>query len=185
MQRVIGIDPGSCKTGYGIIECNQFNGAKVLTSGTIVLGSQLMPARLQKLYAEVHELVTYYRPNVLAIEQVFVHKNVRSALKLGQARGVAIAAAMAGSLEVFEYAPRQVKQAIVGRGAAGKSQVQHMIKVLLQLTDLPAEDAADALAVALTHTHTHHHAMHQMSSAKRTQRYREGQWKSYDRSTNR
>lgn len=125
-----------------------------LFGGCIRLSAPEMPIRLGQLFREIQDIVKIYHPTELAIEQVFVHKSVSSALKLGQARGVAMAAVMSESVPVFEYAPRQIKQAVVGKGAAEKHQIQHMVQILLNLNMKPQADAADALAVALCHLHT-------------------------------
>lgn len=155
MQRILGIDPGSRVTGIGIIEKQAGKQTPVcLFGGCIRLSAPEIPVRLGRLFCEIQEIVKIYRPTELAIEQVFVHKSVASALKLGQARGVAIAAVMSENMPVFEYAPRQIKQAVVGKGAAEKLQIQHMVKILLNLNEKPQADAADALAVALCHLHT-------------------------------
>lgn len=153
MKRILGIDPGSRFTGYGIIDV-EADRAQVVTFGVIKTGNGAFPERLGVIYSEVCALVEEYAPAELAIEDVFVSKNASSALKLGQARGAAICAAISRQLPVSEYSPRSVKQAIVGRGGADKVQVQHMVCVLLKLAESPAEDAADALAVALCHQHT-------------------------------
>lgn len=122
-------------------------------SGCIRAGNGDLPGRLKVIFDGIRELVTRYKPDALAIEQVFMNKNADSALKLGQARGAAICAAMTEDLAVGEYAPREIKQAVVGTGAAEKVQVQHMVSVLLKLDATPQADAADALAVALCHSH--------------------------------
>ncbi len=147
---ILGIDPGSIILGYGIIQ-HQDNIAKYITSGCIKVGKQEWPQRLRQIYADLSHLINQYKPQQVAIEKVFVHKNAASALKLGQARGVAIVAAAAQDLSVTEYSAREVKQAIVGYGNADKSQMQHMIKAILKLDGLPATDSADALAIALCH----------------------------------
>lgn len=113
-----------------------------------------LPARLGVIYEGMVEIIEHFKPDQLAIEQVFVSKNADSALKLGQARGVAIAAGVAAHLPISEYAARKVKQAIVGTGRANKEQIQHMVRVLLELPGLPQVDAADALAIALCHVNT-------------------------------
>lgn len=155
MRRILGIDPGSRVTGIGIIEKRESKQSPIcLFGGCIRLGASEMSVRLAQLFQEVQEIVKIYKPTELAIEQVFVHKSVASALKLGQARGVAMAAVMSASVPVFEYAPRQIKQAVVGKGAAEKHQIQHMVQILLNLNMKPQVDAADALAVALCHLHT-------------------------------
>jgi len=155
MAVILGIDPGSRKTGFGII--NYVAGrSEYLTSGVIRLPAGDLPERLKVIYTSVTELILLHCPDQLAIEQVFMAKSAGSALKLGQARGAAIVACVAQDLAVAEYSARQIKQAVVGTGAADKSQVQHMVKVLLKLPAEPQEDAADALAAALCHAHTQH-----------------------------
>lgn len=152
MTVILGIDPGSRITGYGIV---RQEGRKLtyLGSGCIRTKVDDLPTRLKLIYAGVSEIITQFQPDCLAIEQVFMAKNADSALKLCQARGVAIVAAMNLDLPVFEYAARQVKQTVVGSGAAEKSQVQHMVRTLLTLPANPQADAADALAIAITHCH--------------------------------
>lgn len=153
--RILGIDPGSKITGFGMIEVVNPRRSLYIACGCIRMQSTLMPSRLQEIYTGVTEVIEQYHPTVLAIEQTFMHKNVASALKLGQARGVAMVAAVQQGLSVYEYAPNQIKQTVVGQGHATKTQVQHMVKVLLSLSDTPTPDAADALAVALCHVHHH------------------------------
>ncbi|WP_290703557.1 crossover junction endodeoxyribonuclease RuvC [Amphritea sp.] len=150
---ILGIDPGSRITGYGIINSV---GAKneYVASGCIRIKGDTLPDRLKQVYAGVTEVIELYCPQEMAIEQVFMARNADSALKLGQARGVAIVAGVNQGLEVAEYAARRVKQAVVGKGSAEKSQVQHMVSSILKLPGLPQEDAADALAIALCHAHT-------------------------------
>ena len=153
MSLILGIDPGSRKTGFGII--NYVSGrSEYVTSGVIRLPDGELPERLRVIYASVTELVELHGPTELAIEQVFLAKSAGSALKLGQARGAAIVACVTRDMDVSEYSARQIKQSVVGTGAADKSQVQHMAKVLLKLAAEPQEDAADALAAALCHAHT-------------------------------
>ncbi|GAB4344953.1 MAG: crossover junction endodeoxyribonuclease RuvC [Gammaproteobacteria bacterium] len=152
-MRILGIDPGSRITGYGVIEVEGSRN-RYIASGCVRVGEKTLPERLQEIFAGVSEIVTTYRPEQMAIEQVFMHRNADSALKLGQARGAAICAATSHHLPVSEYAARAVKQAIVGKGGATKEQVQHMVCVLLGLEERPQADAADALAVALCHGHT-------------------------------
>lgn len=160
MTIILGIDPGSRLTGYGVI---RLTGRQItyLGSGCIRTAAEDMPTRLLRIYRGVSEIITQFQPNVFAIEQVFMSRNADSALKLGQARGAAIVAAVNQDLPVFEYAARLVKQSVVGTGAADKIQVQHMVKTLLKLPASPQADAADALAIAITHVHmaqslTHH-----------------------------
>lgn len=151
-MRILGIDPGSLVTGYGLID-QQGRQSCYVTSGCIRVGKKVFSARLNVIFEDLSLLIEQYQPTVVAIEQVFVHKNVASALKLGQARGAAIVAAARQGLLVVEYAPRQIKKAVVGYGGAEKSQIQQMIQMLLGLSGLPQADAADALAVAVCHAH--------------------------------
>jgi len=152
-MRILGIDPGSRLTGFGIIDVKG-DQATLVRHGVIRTGAGEFTERLGIIFAELTALIRQYEPSEAAVETVFVSHNASSALKLGQARGAAVCAAIALGLPVAEYSPRSVKQAIVGRGGADKVQVQHMVSVLLQLQETPAEDAADALAVALCHQHT-------------------------------
>ncbi|HEC85546.1 MAG: crossover junction endodeoxyribonuclease RuvC [Candidatus Parabeggiatoa sp. nov. 2] len=153
VTRILGIDPGSRLTGFGVIEvCRQQS--VYITCGCIRMQSDSLPLRLQEIYTGISQIIEEYQPTVSAIEQVFVHRNVASALKLGQARGAAIVAAVQHGSAVHEYAPTKIKQAVVGTGRADKIQVQQMVKVLLSLSNTPQVDAADALAVALCHAHT-------------------------------
>ena len=149
-MRVLGIDPGSRRTGYGIIDRNGSTNIPI-EFGTIVLGRGPLEERLRTLFERLTELVTTHRPTVVAVEGVFFSKHANSALKLGHARGVALVVASLNDLEVHEYAPKFVKKAITSSGRAEKSQIQHMVKMLLGLDESPAEDAADALAIALCH----------------------------------
>jgi len=152
-MRILGIDPGSLVTGFGLIDSDGRQSSHV-HSGCIRLKGKDLVVRLGRIFDEVSELVESHRPDVLAIEQVFVSKNPSSALKLGQARGAAICAGVRLGLPVSEYSPTSIKQAVVGTGAASKEQVQHMISMILSLKTAPASDEADALAVALCHAHT-------------------------------
>ena len=164
-MRILGIDPGSRFTGFDIIDV-EGDRATVVHSGVIKTGGGEFPERLGIIFRGIRDLVIEYRPSEVAVENVFVSKNASSALKLGQARGAAISAAICEELSVSEYSPRSVKQAIVGKGGADKVQVQHMVCVLLQLRETPAEDAADALAVALCHQHTQQ-SMNRMQALQR------------------
>jgi len=150
---ILGIDPGSRTTGYGLIRfktgCLEY-----VASGCIRLKSEQLSERLNVIFQGVTQIIQQYAPDEFAIEEVFMAKNAGSALKLGQARGAAIVAATNSELEVSEYSARKVKQAVVGMGNAEKSQVQHMVKQILKLEGDPQEDAADALAIALCHAHT-------------------------------
>jgi crossover junction endodeoxyribonuclease RuvC len=148
--RILGIDPGSRLTGFGIVDCAGDRYAYV-ASGTIRSAAGDFPDRLQVIFRAVSDIVAEHRPDIVAIESVFMHRNASSALKLGHARAAAICATFELEVEVAEYAPREIKQAIVGTGAATKAQVQHMVRNLLSLEGEPAPDAADALAAALCH----------------------------------
>lgn len=152
MTIILGIDPGSRVTGYGVI-CQSGRQLRYLGSGCIRTKSDVLAERLKIIYAGVSEIITQYQPDCFAIEQVFMARNADSALKLGQARGAAIVAAVNQQLPVFEYAARLVKQTVTGTGGAEKQQVQHMVCALLGLNAVPQADAADALAIAITHTH--------------------------------
>lgn len=154
MTLILGIDPGSRLTGFGIIRAAgpRF---QYVTSGCIRLnGNDALPARLKVIFESVTEIIADHQPDECAVEQVFMAKSAGSALKLGQARGAAIVAAVNRDLPVFEYSARRIKQSVVGTGAADKEQVQHMVRHLLKLPGAPQADAADALAAALCHAHT-------------------------------
>jgi crossover junction endodeoxyribonuclease RuvC len=140
-------------TGYGVIR-QQGKQLIYLGSGCIRTSEGALPGRLKQIYAGISEIITQFHPDVFAIEQVFMAKNADSALKLGQARGSAIVAAVNAELPVYEYAARLIKQAVVGTGAAEKSQVQHMVQQMLKLPAKPQADAADALGVAICHANT-------------------------------
>ncbi|MDD9963008.1 MAG: crossover junction endodeoxyribonuclease RuvC [Gammaproteobacteria bacterium] len=152
--RVLGIDPGTRSTGYGLVEAVQGRIAYI-ASGCIRPAAGAMAERLGEIQAGISELIAAHGANQLAIEEVFMSRNPQAALKLGQARGVAMATAVAAGLAVFEYAPRTVKKAVVGTGGATKAQVQHMVRILLNLRGgRLAADAADALAIAICHVNT-------------------------------
>lgn len=153
MTRILGIDPGSRITGFGVIEMTGLQ-TRHIASGCVRTRGESLPERLDEIFAGIETVVGTYHPDEMAIESVFMHRNAGSALKLGQARGAAICAATRSGLAISEYAPREVKQAVVGKGGATKEQVQHMVCVLLGLRSSPQADAADALAVALCHGHT-------------------------------
>jgi len=156
MALVLGIDPGSRKTGFGIINVLGSR-AEYITSGVIRIPDDPLPLRLKLIFDSVTSIIQEFSPQEMAIEQVFMAKSAGSALKLGQARGAAIVAGVNQDLPVSEYEARKVKQSVVGNGAADKTQVQHMVKALLKLPAVPQEDAADALAVALCHANTQQH----------------------------
>ena len=153
MRIILGIDPGSVKTGFGLIACE---GSKhtYISSGVIRLPVGPLPARLKVIFDCISEILEEHSPTEVAVEEVFMAKSAGSALKLGQARGAAVTACVSRGLPVAEYTARQIKQSVVGTGAASKEQVQHMIKTLLSLPSAPQEDAADALAAALCHAHS-------------------------------
>ncbi|MGY8813423.1 MAG: crossover junction endodeoxyribonuclease RuvC [Gammaproteobacteria bacterium] len=153
MTRILGIDPGSRITGYGIIDIDG-NYAKHLTHGIIRLQTTDISEKLQLLFRRLTAIIQEFQPQEVSIEKVFLHKNADSALKLGQARGCAITACAELELPVHEYSANQIKQATVGNGHATKEQVQHMIKILLCLDTIPQVDAADGLAIALCHGHS-------------------------------
>ncbi|OOE95408.1 crossover junction endodeoxyribonuclease RuvC [Salinivibrio sp. IB643] len=173
MTIILGIDPGSRITGYGVIR-QQGRHLEYLGSGCIRTETDDLPGRLKYIYAGVSEVITQFQPDNFAIEQVFMARNADSALKLGQARGSAIVAAVNADLPVSEYAARLIKQAVVGKGSADKKQVQHMVTHMLKLSATPQADAADALAVAICHAHTNHTliAMAGKANAARRGRYR-------------
>jgi len=157
--RVLGVDPGTSVVGYAILEASGGRGARVraLSYGVIraeAPGARDLPSRLLRVHRGLSEVIARFAPEVLAIEEAFVWKNVRSAFALGLGRGVAILAAAEAGLPVHEYAPSLVKKAVVGTGRGAKGQVQAMVKTLLSLDEVPEPpDAADALAVAFCHVH--------------------------------
>jgi crossover junction endodeoxyribonuclease RuvC len=153
MTLILGIDPGSRITGFGVVR-ETGRGCEYVASGCIRTGSGLLHDRLQIVFRGVREVIQTYGPVTMGIEKVFMARNADSALKLGQARGAAIVAAAEEGLEIAEYSATQVKQAIVGSGGANKEQVQMMVMHLLKLTQKPQIDASDALAIALCHAHT-------------------------------
>jgi crossover junction endodeoxyribonuclease RuvC len=150
--RVLGIDPGSRRTGFGVIDC-EGNEQTHIAHGCIAAEGAVIATRLRTIFDGIQRLILDYQPDEVAIERVFVNRNVDSAMKLGQARGAALCAVPRGTA-VFEYAPRAIKLAVVGSGGAEKHQVSHMMKVLLQLATVPGPDAGDALAVALCHANS-------------------------------
>lgn len=151
-MRILGIDPGSVKTGYGVINVVARN-IECVDYGIIKLGKAPMNDRLRTIFIDIQSLIKTHQPDHVAIESVFVSRGLQSALKLGHARGAAICAAVTLDLAVSEYAPRQIKQAITGKGGAAKQQVQYMVGMLLNISKPIQEDAADALAVAICHQH--------------------------------
>ena len=152
---VLGIDPGTAITGYGLVK-GEDDDLTLVVYGTITTSSDWpQPERLQRIYRELTALIEDWQPTVVAVEELFFSKNVRTALSVGQARGVVLLAAANAGLPIHEYTPLQVKQAIVGYGRATKDQVQQMVKMLLGLESVPQpDDAADAIAVAICHVHS-------------------------------
>ena len=153
-MKILGIDPGSRRTGYGIVE-NQGNRNIRISSGCIRLKESLtLPERLLLLFEKLEQLIQEFHPNCGVVEEIFFAKHVRSALVLGQVRGVILLQFSRFNLPIYEYAPLQVKQTLVGVGSASKEQMQHMVRILLNLQQLSLqEDEADALAIAITHAH--------------------------------
>jgi crossover junction endodeoxyribonuclease RuvC len=155
LSLILGIDPGSRITGYGVVlDRGLGRGCEYVASGCIRTGTGELHERLQVVYRSVREVISAHGPVTMGIERVFIARNADSALKLGQARGAAIVAAAEEGLEIAEYSATQVKQAITGTGGASKEQVQLMVMHLLKLTTKPQIDASDALAIALCHAHT-------------------------------
>ena len=154
-MRIFGIDPGSERTGYGCVEADGGRYRMVACGAIAAAAGDSFPHRLARIYRELSRLLSQSVPEYVAVENLFYATNVRSALKLGHARGVAILAAVEAGCEVVEYTPAEVKRAVVGYGRADKRQVQQMVKLLLGLDMTPApHDAADALAVAICHLHS-------------------------------
>ena len=153
--RIIGIDPGSRSTGYGVIDSDGLR-HKYVASGFIKISGDELPARLGTIFNEISHIISQWQPQSMGVEQVFVNKNVDSALKLGQARGAAICAGINAQLAVGEYTPRAIKKAVIGNGAADKEQIQQMMKILLKLDFLPQSDEADGLAIAVCHANHMH-----------------------------
>lgn len=152
-MRILGIDPGSRVTGYGVISVRGHE-IGFVACGTIRTGADPdFSRRLLTIFRDLCEVIVTHRPVVAAVEDIFMSRNPRSALKLGHARGAAVVAALSHGLSVVDYTPRRVKQSVAGYGQAEKSQVQSMVRVLLDLDSTPSEDAADALAVAICHAH--------------------------------
>ena len=150
--RILGIDPGSQITGFGIVDAAGSTARAVDWGSIRTSGSH--HDRLRRIFEEIGRVCAEYAPAEIAIESVFVHRNADSALKLGQARAAALCATFGASVPVFEYSPRHIKKAVVGQGGADKAQVQYMVMRLLALPEAPAADAADALAVAICHAHS-------------------------------
>ena len=152
-MRVLGVDPGSRVTGFGVVEVPSDGRLHYVASGCIRAPSGELAERLKSIYDGINEIIATYRPTVFVAERVFVARNADSALKLGQARGAALCAGINGGLAVNEYSAREIKRAVVGLGGADKQQVQHMVRALLALDRAPPPDAADALACAICYAH--------------------------------
>jgi crossover junction endodeoxyribonuclease RuvC len=156
MTLAIGIDPGTASTGFGLIRSRPDGLLEVVTYGVWSTPKEMTaPVRLALLYDQLQKTLKQYRPETAAVEKLFFQRNISTAIAVGQARGVALLALSQAGLDVFEYTPNEIKQAVVGYGSAGKRQVQDMVRVLLALPEIPRpDDAADALAVAITHLNT-------------------------------
>jgi len=154
-RRVLGIDPGTATTGYGLVE-ERKGELKALTSGVIrTSADQSLPVRLQSIYQAVTDLAVEWKPSSAAVEELFFSRNVRTAMSVGQARGVTLLALADSALDVAEYTPLTIKQAVTGYGSADKAQIQEMVRLLLGLKQTPRpDDAADALAIAICHLHS-------------------------------
>jgi len=152
--RIIGIDPGSLITGYGIVEPIDGRPCHVASGRVIAPAGMPFNGRLRTIYSHLVEVIARHNPEVMAVEDLFFARNVKTALKLGHVRGVAMLAGLNAGLPIAEYSPLAVKQALVGYGRAQKEQVQEMVRLLLRLESLPESDTADALAVAVCHLHS-------------------------------
>ncbi len=170
MDIIIGIDPGSRVTGYGLVGVTA-SGLAHVGHGCIRLEHPRQPERLREIFQGLQVVLDEFAPGQAAVEEVFMGRNAASALKLGQARGSAIVACQCRGIAVAEYSARKVKQAVVGNGAASKEQIQHMVRTLLRISETIAQDAADALAVAICHAHSHD-SLARIASATRYSRKR-------------
>ncbi len=157
MTLVLGIDPGTATTGYGLVRNLRDGSLQAVDFGVILTPKDLpMPQRLAAIYAEMQTIIARYQPDTAGLEKLFFQKNITTAISVGQARGVILLALAQARLDVGEYTPNEIKQAVAGYGAADKKQMQEMVRVLLGLPEIPKpDDAADALAIAITHLHTH------------------------------
>lgn len=171
---ILGIDPGSRVTGYGLISVTK--GSMIcIHEGCIRTETTDLASRLKQIYEGIYDICVRFQPQQSAVEEVFFHRNANSALKLGQSRGAAVAALAVANVPVAEYSTRQIKQAIVGYGAASKEQIQHMVKILLNLVKSPVTDAADALAAAICHSHMRDSLQYKgLGQEKKIRRYRRG-----------
>jgi crossover junction endodeoxyribonuclease RuvC len=156
MTLALGIDPGTATTGYGLVRLEPDGGLVAVKYGVILTPKEeSAPARLEMFYRDLRALLRKFHPDTAAVEKLFFQRNVSTAILVGQARGVALLALQQAKVDVFEYTPNEVKQAVAGYGSADKKQVQDMVRVLLQLNEIPKpDDAADALAIAITHLNT-------------------------------
>lgn len=156
-MRILGIDPGIAIMGYGVLdyEGNRF---KVVDYGAVITSNKdSMPKRLEILYNSLEDIIKQYRPDAVAFEELFFNQNSKTAIIVGQARGVAVLCAQKNGIDIYEYTPLQVKQAVVGYGRAEKKQIQQMVKVILNLKEIPKpDDTADAIAIAICHGHSSH-----------------------------
>lgn len=152
-HRILGVDPGSRTTGFGVIDSDGQR-SRWVASGTLRVAHYPWPDRLQHIFDGLAAILAEHRPHEMAVEQLIFARDPKAALKIGQARGAALCAGLKAGVSVHEYSPKSVKLAVVGTGGADKSQVQQMVRVLLTLPELPAEDEADALAIALCHAHS-------------------------------
>ncbi len=152
----IGIDPGTATTGYGLVRLEEDGALTAVAFGTILTSKESsLQARLSELYDQLQEVLRKYKPDTAAVEKLFFQKNTTTAMAVGQARGVVLLALNQAGVDLSEYTPNEVKQAVAGYGSADKHQVQEMVRVLLGLDSIPKpDDAADALAIAITHLHT-------------------------------
>jgi len=159
--RILGIDPGYAITGYGIVDYES-NNFKMIEYGAITTEAKMkLPDRLLKLSTEIKELIEKYKPDMVAIEELFFNTNAKTAIYVSHGRGVCIANVAEAGIPIFEYTPLQVKQAVVGYGRADKNQVQQMVKLILNLLEIPKpDDAADGLAIAICHAHSYQEWMH-------------------------
>lgn len=156
MTLALGIDPGTATTGYGLVRLESDGGLAAVAFGVIATPKESSPsARLEMLYNQMRALLKKHKPETAAVEKLFFSRNVTTAIAVGQARGVTLLALQQAGLEIFEYTPNEVKQAVAGYGSADKRQVQEMVRTLLLLDSIPKpDDAADALAIAITHLNT-------------------------------
>jgi crossover junction endodeoxyribonuclease RuvC len=156
MKLVLGIDPGTATTGYGLVRDRVDGSLESVAYGTIQTPAATQAHhRLSMLFHQMNEIILLHRPDTCAVEKLFFQRNISTAIAVGQARGVLMLAISEAGLEMAEYTPNEIKQAVAGYGSAGKRQVQEMVRVLLSLPDIPKpDDAADALAVAITHMNT-------------------------------